>query len=102
MEGKGYIGLRLVREDVHAAAAFGKEHPEGWIYVADTSKVRVANPLNLVYLRRIQQLPNVRAYVSVVPSRMLRVVATALRPIFRPDVIVRTREEPLATTARGS
>lgn len=53
VEGKGYVGLGMVREDLQRAGTFGKEHSNGWTYIADTSKVRLANPLNLIYLRRI-------------------------------------------------
>lgn len=100
VEGKGYVGLGMVREDLQRAGTFGKEHSNGWTYIADTSKVRLANPLNLIYLRRIPQLPNLRAYITVVPSWVLRAVAGVLSPIFKPDAVVRTREEALAAAAR--
>jgi hypothetical protein len=82
-----------LRRDLEWAADFGRRHPAGWTYLVDTGQVRFINPANLLVLRRVKQLPNLTAYIVIIPSRIVRLASGALAPILTPDAVVATIEE---------
>lgn len=99
----GFVGLGLVRAGLAHARGFARTHPEGWNYVADTTRVRALNPANALVLRRIHGLPYLERYVVVVPGAFRRWALTRLAPVVGADEIV-TARPPLnpageATTA---
>ncbi len=96
---RGYIGPSLLRADLALAAEFGRSHPGGWIYVADIRRVRVVNPLNVLWLRRIRRLPNIRQYVVVTPSRLVRLMLRLSSWLVRVDRVVRDPAELLTPRA---
>jgi hypothetical protein len=84
----GYVGPSLLREDLSFAARFGAERPQGWDYIVDTTYVRVANPLNPLWLRKIRGLPNLRRYLVVAPNPAVRAMIRAMGWLVRPDQIL--------------
>ena len=90
---EGFVDPALLRADLAFAEEFGRAHPEGWDYVADTSAVRAAHPLNLLLLRRIGRLPYLRRYVVIAPSRAVRMLILASSLLVRPDVVLRSIED---------
>ena len=90
---RGYIGRRLLTEGLRDATAFGLEHPSGWWHVTDTTGVRFVNPLNPVSLRKIQRLPNVRGYVVIAPSRLVRFGMRLMHWLLRQDAVLRTERD---------
>jgi hypothetical protein len=94
----GYIGPSLLRREHACAEEFARQHPEGWVFVVDTSSVRLINPINPLFTRRLLRLPNIRAYIAIAP-RWIRVLAWIGRPIFRPTHLVRTEAEALDIVA---
>lgn len=98
----GYVGPRLLRRDLAAAARFGRARPPGWAYVVDIGAVRVANPLNVAVLRRVRRLPGLGAYVVVAPRRTTRTLASALGRLVGTDAVVARVEEALELVAAGA
>lgn len=96
----GYIGPRLIRQDLAHAEAFGRSHPEGWWYVVDPTAV-VPNPVNIVYLRRVGRLPNVGGYVVVARRQPMRSIARVLASLGGPDAVVGSEDEALAFVRRS-
>ena len=90
---RGYVGPTLLRRELRLAAEFGRRHQDGWSYVVDVEAVRLVNPGNVFALRSIRQLPNLRSYIVVSPSRVVRLAAAAVAPIVKPDAIVPTLAE---------
>jgi hypothetical protein len=89
----GGIGPALVRDGIARAAAFGEARPEGWEYIADTTRVRVANPLNVFVLRRIRHLPNLTSYSVIAPSPAVRRAIRWTSWIVSPDRVVSSMSE---------
>lgn len=75
---RGFVGTRLVREDLGFAQRFGRAQTGPWRYVADVSLVRIVNPLNVLWLRRIQHAVNLGEYVVVAPNPVVRLALRAL------------------------
>lgn len=96
----GYVGPRLIRQDLAHATAFGRSHPEGWWYVVDPTAV-MPNPVNIVYLRRVGRLPNVRGYVVVARRQPMRFIARVLSSVGGPDVVVASEAEAMALVGRS-
>ena len=92
---RGYVGPALLRAELEQAERFGALRTGGWSYVVDTSGVRVAHPLNPLWLRKIHRLPNLSGYYVVAPALPVRLALRALSPLVRPDAIV-ARPEALA------
>jgi hypothetical protein len=97
---RGWVGPTLIRQDLEHAAAFGREHPEGWWYVVDPTAV-VPNPVNIVYLRAIGRLPNVRGYLVIARRRPMRVAGRVLARLGGPDRIVASEAAALAHVREG-
>jgi hypothetical protein len=97
---RGYIGPSVLREELDKAASFGESHADGWWYVVDTTAVRLPNPVNPLLLRRIRSLPNIRGYVVIAPSGVMRAAATMFRWLVRPNAVVRSESEALELVSR--
>ena len=97
---RGWVGPTLIRQDLAHAAAFGRQHPEGWWYVVDPSDV-VPNPVNVVYLKAISRLPNVQGYLVVVRRRPMRVMARLLARLGGPDRVFASEAEAMAHVTEG-
>jgi hypothetical protein len=97
---RGYVGPGLLRAELALAARFGSAHPGGWDYVVDTGAVRVANPLNPIWLRRIHRLPGVSRYLVIAPSLLVRLAARAARRLVRADAIVAHASELMGGRSR--
>ena len=69
---KGIINPHLVKKVLKEAEEFAKDHPKGWRYIVDTSKVRWGNPRNMLLMRKIKKLPNIKEYLVVAPSPIIR------------------------------
>lgn len=89
----GTVGPALIRADLARARDFGRSHPEGWDYVADTTCVRFANPLNVIWLRRIRKLPNVSRYFVIAPSAAVRRAMRWTKWVMKPDRVVSSMSE---------
>jgi hypothetical protein len=97
---RGYVGPTLIRQDLEHAAAFGRGHPEGWWYVVDPTDV-LPNPVNIVYLKAISRLPNVRGYLVVARRRPMRVMGKLMSRLGGPDRVFASEAEALAAVTEG-
>ena len=59
----GYIGPNLVKEDLKCVFEFEESHQNEWTYIVDTSRVKIANPINPFYLRKLKELKFIKEYV---------------------------------------
>lgn len=91
----GYVGPKLVGKDLEFAFEFEKRHQNKWTYIVDTSKVKVANPLNPFYLRKLQKLKLMKEYIVYAPSRFVRMMLKLSGWISRPDRVLKTEESLL-------
>ncbi len=98
---RGYIGRGLLKKDLLDATTFGRDHPNGWWYVTDTTRVRFVNPLNTVSLRKIKRLPNIRGYVVIAPSRFVRFGMRLMHWLLRQDAVLGTEPDARAWIARN-
>lgn len=93
IQANGYIGPSLLQETFELAQGFGKHHTNGWDYIVDTTGVKIANPLNVFWLRKIHQLPNLRRYIVITPAFFLvRMLIPLVSFLVRPDVILSSEE----------
>ena len=100
VEARGYVGPTLIRQDLDHAAAFGRDHPEGWWYVVDPTAV-VPNPVNVIYLKAISRLPHVQGYLVVARRRPMRAMAGLLARLGGPDRVFASQADALAFVAQG-
>jgi hypothetical protein len=91
----GYISPKLLRREFACASEFAAHHPEGWNFVVDTRGVKLMNPINALFLRRLLGLPDRGHYIAIAP-KWLKVLAWIGQPIFRPTHLVTTEDEALA------
>jgi hypothetical protein len=90
IEPSGYIGPTLLQKTLEFAQDFGKRHPEGWDYIVDSLHLKVPNPLNIYWLRKIRNLPNLRKYIVITPPFLpVRLIEkTVLASLVGPDMIL--------------
>jgi hypothetical protein len=84
----GIINPILIKEDLKAAMIFGLMNPKGWEYIVDTSNVLFPNPVNLFYLKKIKDLPNLNNYIIFSPDPKVRFLASLTNFIIRPDIVL--------------
>lgn len=83
---KGYIGPTLVRRDLAIARRFADQQRRPWSYVVDPTDA-IPNPLNLVFLRSVRKLTNVRSYDVVARRKPMRTIARLLVALGGPDAV---------------
>ncbi|MDG2303668.1 MAG: hypothetical protein P8R42_03265 [Candidatus Binatia bacterium] len=96
VQAEGAITPPLLREDLLRAEVFAAEHPHGWTYVADVTRVRVVHPMNVFELRRIPGLAHLTQYVIVTPCAVQRWLIRRGRRFVSPDALVDTSAEAWA------
>lgn len=90
----GYINPKMLQETLAYAQTFGEKQSQGWDYVVDTTKLKIAHPLNPIWLRKIHQLPNINRYIVINSSSFLtRLAAPLIRRLLGPDIILNSPAE---------
>lgn len=92
---RGYIGPRLVRRDLAVAGEFAARQDEPWWYVVDPTDA-IPNPANIVFLRAVHRLPNVRGYLVVARRQPMRAISRFLAMVGGPDCVVPSLDAALA------
>lgn len=83
---KGYIGPTLVRRDLAIARRFADQQRRPWSYIVDPTDA-IPNPLNLVFLRSVRKLHQVRSYDVVARRQPMRSIARLLVAVGGPDAV---------------
>lgn len=87
---EGYVSPSFAKKDMAFVIEFEKSHQIEWTYVVDTSKVIMANPLNVFYLTKLKKLKRMKEYVVYAPSSMVRIMLFLARWISQPDRVIKT------------
>lgn len=90
---KGVINPTLLDEDLKRATEFSQKNKGPWIYCTNTEDVRLVNPLNIMFLKEIKKLRNLKEIVVFAPGFFNRLLIKLVSPIFRPDRIIKERVE---------
>jgi hypothetical protein len=90
---RGIINPSFVKADLKIAEEFGVRHKTRWVYLVNSQNVLFPNPLNLIYLRRIKNLPGLKAYVIYAPSLITRLMTWMVSFVVKPDIILKTEAE---------
>ena len=84
----------MLQETLVIAEVFGQQQPNGWDYVVDTTKLKIAHPLNPIWLRKIHKLPNLNRYIVVNPPFFLmRLLSPLIKRLLGPDIILNSVDE---------
>ena len=90
----GYVNPKMLQETLVIAEVFGQQQPNGWDYVVDTTKLKIAHPLNPIWLRKIHKLPNLNRYIVVNPPFFLmRLLSPLIKRLLGPDIILNSVDE---------
>lgn len=94
IEAQGVVGPKLLQQTLKHAHAFGEKHPAGWDYIVDTTHLKVAHPLNPIWLRKIHKLPHIGRYIVInPPSPLMRLLAPLIKWLLAPDLMLFSRDE---------
>lgn len=90
---RGIINPTLLDEDLKRAKEFSEKCSDHWTYCTNTEKVRLVNPLNILFLKEIKKLKKLREIVVYAPSFLNRMLIYLAAPIFRPDRVIKNKNE---------
>ena len=91
----GIDGPKLLKDSLARADAFGREHPEGWVWVTDTRRLLWTSPRSFFQVRKIRKLPNNRGYV-VIARLPFRILGNRFGRLFGAQRFVRRPKHALA------
>lgn len=89
----GVINPELVRNDLEHAKEFAEECPGHWTYCTNTEDVRLINPFNILFLKEIKKLKKLKEIVVYAPGSINRFLIRMISPIFRPDRVIKDKNE---------
>jgi hypothetical protein len=89
----GLINPSFIKMVLKHGHEFGITRPNGWRYIVDTSAFLIPNPLNLLYLRKVQSLPNISSYTVYAPSFVVRILERLVSKIMKTDQIIDNEDE---------
>lgn len=89
----GYISPSLVIKDLAYLKEFDSASKVKWKYIVDTSRVKVAHPINPFFLRRIKQFSMMSEYVVYAPSSMVRLLLKMSSWISNPDRVLISKDQ---------
>ena len=91
----GVDGPRLLRHSLDTAAAFGEQHPDGWVWITDVRWLIWTSPRSFFYVRRIRRLPNNQGY-AVIARLPFRIFGRLFGRAFGAQRFVATPDQALA------
>jgi len=89
----GVINPTLLEEDLKRAREFSEKVDSKWSYVTNTENVRLVNPFNLLYLKEVKKLKNLKQIIVFAPGFFNRMLLRLSAPIVQPDKIIKDKEE---------
>lgn len=90
---RGVINPTLLDEDLKRAREFSKKAAGPWTYCTNTEDVRLVNPMNILFLKEIKKLKNLKEIVVFAPGFINRFLIRLISPIFKPDRIIKDEIE---------
>lgn len=90
---KGVINPTLLDEDLKRAKEFSEKSPGPWVYCTNTEDVRLVNPMNILFLKEVKKLKNLKEIVVFAPGFFNRLLIKLVSPIFQPDRIIKSKIE---------
>ncbi len=94
----GIDGPLLLKDALAAAESFGRDHPEGWVWITDVRQLIWSSPRSFLFVRRIRSLPGNRGY-AVIARQPFRFLGNRVGRAFGAQRFVRTPDEALAFAA---
>lgn len=89
----GVINPTLVDEDLKRAKEFSERCDDHWTYCTNTEDVKIVNPFNILFLKEIKKLKKLKEIVVYAPSWGNRFLIMMISPIFRPDRLIKDKNE---------
>lgn len=94
VQAKGYVNPKMLQATLAIAEEFGREQPQEWDYIVDTTELKVAHPLNPIWLRKIHKLPHLNRYIVINPPFFLmRLLSPLIKLLLGPDIILNSIDE---------
>lgn len=90
---RGIINPSLLDEDLEQASEFSRNCQKPWTYCTNTEDVRLVNPFNLLFLKEIKKLRNLKEIVIYAPGIVNRLLIKMASPIIKPTRIIANKEE---------
>src|SRR5690606_537890 len=87
------INPTLVAEDLKRAREFSEKCNDHWTYCTNTQDVKIVNPFNILFLKEVKKLKKLKEIVVFAPTLGNRLLLWLVSPIFRPDRIIKKRNE---------
>jgi hypothetical protein len=78
---------------LEAAKEFGSFIQKDWVYIVDTQRVLFPNPLNLLLLAKIKELPHNPMYYIYAPQLVVRLLSVLTGFIIKPDKVISSQDE---------
>jgi len=100
-EPHGMINPSIVAEDLKQATIFAEKTQRPWTYCTNTSDVKLVNPLNILFLKEIKKLKNLKQIVVYAPTLGNRLLIRLIGPIFKPDRIIKDELTFRSFVSRG-
>lgn len=85
---QGFVNPSLASEDLDQVKQFAEEVNGSWSYVSDTSGIKFSNPINLMYLKEVKKLKNLKQIVIYVPSRLNQFLLALASFLIQPDLVI--------------
>jgi hypothetical protein len=89
----GNINPSLLKEDLERARSFANKVNTEWTYITNTEHVGLVNPFNLIYLKEVKRIKNIKRIVIYAPHFIHRVLIKTAWFIVRPDLILKNSQE---------
>lgn len=89
----GIINPTLLKTDLQKAKNFSKKVGQPWYYVTNTEDIKLVNPFNLLYLKEIKKLQNLKQIVIFAPGPINRLLLRIASPIVQPDRVIKDSKE---------
>lgn len=89
----GVINPELIKEDLNHARRFAEKVDKPWFYVTNTEDLKLANPLNLLYLKEVKKLNKIEKIVVYAPGFVNRMLLRMASFLVQPDRILKHKKD---------
>jgi hypothetical protein len=89
----GMINPSLLKTDVESARRFANKVNAPWTYITNTEDVNIVNPFNLLYLKEVKKIKNLKRIVVYAPHLAHRVLLRMVKKIVQYDLLITEKHE---------